>query len=128
MIRQFQESDFNEVCKLLESNHVEPPKRLSDLKGVCFVADVGRIVGVIWALVGESTLAYADYLAVDPEYQANHVGFLLMTKLEMELKLRGVKQWLFHVEKWNIKFLKILDNREGLERLRDLHYFRRTIP
>lgn len=131
-IRDFRESDYNQVYSLLVECEVDPPEEPGDLAGPCIVAeDEGQIVGVLFALAGASTRAYLDYLAVKEEYRGRFLYYRLLKAIESKLKAMGVKRYMFHIEKWNsqqiaqcYKYRK----KYQITRLNDLHYFSREIP
>lgn len=130
-IRHFQESDFEEVCRLLVDCDVEPPVEPGDLAGPCLVAvEGGEVIGVLFALAGQSTRAYLDYMAVKEGYRRRFVYYRLLTAMDAILKPMGVKRYMFHVEKWNhAAYAQLYRHRErlGVKKLNDLHYFSREI-
>lgn len=132
-IRQFQPRDYPQVWHLLNNNGVEPPKEISDLNGLCLVAEEnGKIEGVIWALVGNSTQAYVDYYVTDYKtnsqngIRANRIGLQLVIELEKILTEMGVKRYTFYVEKYNSYFVEMA-KRLGAIELRDLTFMRKEI-
>ena len=131
-IRNFEENDYREVCELLQAQNVEPPAEVEELNGPCFIAedDNKKIIGCIFALVGQSTKAYVDFLAVDSAYHGTMVFSYLLAALEHMLQFMGVKRYVFHVEKNNHKtYAQLYKYREkyGIIKLRDLHYFSKEI-
>lgn len=105
-IRPFRETDYKEVCELLMSNNVGLPHEISDLGGICLVAEKnGEIVGVIWALIGNSTQAYVGYFAIKDHNII--IGKTLNDHLETILMLHGVKRYTFFTLKENLDFLPI---------------------
>jgi len=128
-IRPFDITDYNEVWMLLADNGVEPPMEPSDLGGVCLVAeDKDKIVGCMWALVGNSTQAYIDYTAVHKDYRDAHVSWQLLQAMDQILVKMGVKRYTFYIEKDNERFLELIKKygqANGTKQLRDLHFFRR---
>lgn len=131
LVRPFTEEDYRPVFVLLYENNVDVPRSADELRGPCFVVeDKDRIVGVVWALVGESTKAYVDYLAVASDYRNSRVFYLLLTALDEELKKRGVKRYMFHTEKFNTWMVdKIYKHHEKMNiyALNDLSYFCREL-
>jgi N-acetylglutamate synthase-like GNAT family acetyltransferase len=130
MIREYEDRDFEQVVRLLKDNDVDPPADKSELKGPCIVADDGEICGVIFALAGESSKAYVDYLAIRKDLQGTRLYYRLLTAMDNKLKSMGIKKYVFHVEKWNTKtFNQLFKYREKyrITMLNDLHYFMRTL-
>lgn len=130
-VRPFKKEDFPFVFVLLFENSVEPPRDAEELQGPCFVAEKdGEIIGVVWALVGESTKAYIDFLAVSKEHRNSRAFFLLIQTLDKELKRRGVKRYMFHTEKFNTWMVdKIHKHHKEMKiyALNDLSYFCREL-
>ena len=99
VIRPCTADDYDNVCKLLSENGVIPPKEMSDLAGICLVAEKDKeIQGCIWALTGQSTQAYVGYFATNyrtDSFKANRVGMELVKHLETVLRLYGIKRYFF---------------------------------
>ena len=131
IIRYFEKEDFDSVVYLLATCGVEPPQELDELMGPCFVSEVdGEIVGIIFALAGASTKAYVDYLAIKEEHRGTPLFFALLSAMERELKERGIKRYMFHIELYNTKAIEQLQkygNKYSITQLRNLHYFSREI-
>lgn len=131
MIRRFELDDYPEVLDLLKHEGVEPPADIDELNGLCFVAVIGdSIAGVISAVVGSSSKAYVDYLAVHSVFHGGYLFYGLLMELERELRERGIKRFMFHVEKHNSETLGQLHKyRETykITMLRDLHYFLKEV-
>jgi hypothetical protein len=130
-VRNFKETDFNEVVALLKKNNVEPPCEVEELNGPCFVAvDGGKLIGCIFALVGLSTKAYVDFLVVDKEFQSSMTLFHLLTALEYTLREIGVRRYVFNIELHNQNAIDMLfkyREKYQITKLRDLHYFAREL-
>lgn len=131
-IRPFTLDDYAQVVGLLKENKVEPPQEPEELNGPCFVAvdSDDAVIGVIFALAGVSTKAYIDYLAVRKDYQGTICFYRLLLAIEEELKMYGVKRYLFHVETYNQPMItQLFKYRETyrVTKLRDLHYFSKEI-
>ncbi len=131
IIRAFKDEDYEQVILLLKLCKVETPQEPSDLHGLCLVAeDEGRIIGNVWALVGRSSQAHVDYLAVHPDHRKSHVGWNLVKVLDETFKRVGVHRYTFHIEPDDTYFTPIIEKyREAnrVTRLRDLHFYRREI-
>lgn len=131
IIRMYNEEDYRRVVELLVRNDVEPPQERSDLNGLCLVAEVGgTIIGSIWAMVGTSSKAYVDYLAVDKRYRNQGVAWELSKVLGEMLKAMGVKRYDFYVEQDNEYMDNIIDRhgeKNNMVRLRDLKFYRREL-
>jgi hypothetical protein len=130
IIRPFRDEDFQGVLDILRIGKVDEPQYPSELRGLCFVAEdgAGEIVGVVYAMVGVSTKAYVDYLAVRMDYQKGPLFFRLLSEVEKAMIAHGVKRYMFHVEQYNVAGLKQLFKRRekyNITKLRDLHYFSR---
>ena len=128
-IRPFEKKDYLEVCDLLISRHVEPPHEISDLNGICFVAvENDEIVGVIWALVGKSTQAHVDYVAVKEE--GVKIGSQLLIRLDSELKKLGIKRYTFYIEEHSKRMLDLIlkyKEQAKVKMLRKMYFFRRDL-
>lgn len=119
-IRPIRPEDYKTVCEMLNARGVEPPAEPSDCAGIFLIADdSGKIVGSIYALVGQSTKAYADYFMADTPI----IGWTLLQSLETVLRLHGIKRLEFmteinneHFEKQALKY--------GCEKLRPLNHWR----
>jgi len=122
-IRPFRTADFDVVVNFLKINGVEPPSEISDLGGICLIAEKGGMLqGVIYALIGQSTKAYIDfYAALTPQ-----TAWTLLQHMETVLRLHGIKRYDFYVEKFNAKFSEMALN-YGCQKLRDLDFFRRGL-
>ncbi len=132
IIRPYKRPDYDQAIELLKTCNVEPPKEPSDLNGVCIVAeDEGKIVGVLWALVGLSTTqAHLDFFAVHPDYQSQHMGWSLLKAMDDILKKMGVHRYTFFLETDNKGFGRLIEKygkQYKTERLRDLHSYRREL-
>lgn len=128
MIRKFKEDDFGAIVTLLGTCNVEPPREVSEVD-VCFVAeDKGKIIGVIAALVGKSSKAYVDWLAVHEDYRGKLVLARLIGVLEQSLRTAGIKRYTFQVEESSIEALKLLAKYDhGIRILRPLHNFSKEL-
>lgn len=131
LCRAFKPEDFPQVFVLLFENSVEPPREVEELAGPCFVVEKDeKIIGIIWALVGESTKAYVDFLAVAKEHRNSRAFFLLTETLDKELRRRGVKRYMFHTEKfntWGVNFIYKHHKEMKIYALNDLSYFCREL-
>jgi len=130
-IRDYDEKDFQQVVYLLKECGVDPPYEPDEIKGLCLVADDGQeVCGVVYALVGPSSKAYGDFLAIREDLRGSRLYFRLLTTMEARLKELGVKRYVFHVEKHNHSaFAQLHKYREKyrITMLNDLHYFMRTL-
>ena len=131
--RPYKPQDYLGVTKLLQKTGVESPVEPSDLRGPAAIVaedENGMIVGFIWALVGLSTQAHVDFLAIDQKHRRGRLGIALLVHLDDLLLKAGVKRYTFYVEKDNHGFLEAIE-RHGkamnTEKLRYLHFFRRQI-
>lgn len=69
MIRTYEETDFESVNSLLQVCGL-PSAQAAELVGVAFVAEEeDRIIGFVWALIGESTKAFIDHFCVHPDFR-----------------------------------------------------------
>lgn len=131
-IRPYTRDDFDAVASLLDRSCVEPPEDHGCLEGgPCYVAERdGEVVGVVYAMHGGGTRAYVDYLAVDPSARWSTLLLRLLNTIEDDLKARGARRYVFHIEKYNSHAIKMLFRRRASHRitkLRDLHYFSREL-
>lgn len=119
-IRPIKAEDYKTVCEMLNAKGVEPPAEPSDCAGIFLIADDnGQIRGSIYALVGQSTKAYADYFIADTP----QIGWMLLQALEVVLRLHGIKRLDFMTEFDNEHFGKQAI-KYGCTRLRDLRHWR----
>ena len=130
-IRDYDDRDFSQVVRLLKECGVDPPYEPSEIKGLCLVAeDEEGICGCVYALVGQSSKAYGDFLAIRPDLRGSRLYFRLLTTLEVRLKEFGVKRYVFHLEKHNhAAFDQLHKYRQKyrITMLNDMHYFMRTL-
>lgn len=130
-IRDFTPEDYPAVIALLIAGDVDRPVEIDELSGLCLVAeDKDEVVGVMYALCGESSKAYVDYLAVREDYRGTLVYSRLMQAMDARLKARGVKRYTFHVERGNnivLDHLLKYRKKQNITMLRSLHYFSREI-
>ena len=130
-IRDYDDSDFPQVVRLLKECGVDPPYEPDEIKGLCLVAeDEAGICGCVYALVGQSSKAYGDFLAIRSDLRGSRLYFRLLTTLEERLKELGVKRYVFHVEKHNhAAFDQLYKYRQKyrITMLNDMHYFMRTL-
>ncbi len=91
MIREATASDLREINELLAMHHFVPMTE-EHLKEPCLVAIVGgHVRGVIWASIGASkSIAYIDYLAVNPENKG--LGVKLIVAGMAWMKRLGVRK------------------------------------
>ncbi len=122
-IRPLKAEDFNSIVDMLIRHNIEPPAEISDLGGLCMVAERdGEIVGCIHALIGNCTKAYLDYYV----FEDKMTGFKLLQHMEVALRFAGIKRFDFHVEKYNTAFERLAE-KYGCARLRDLTWFRKEV-
>jgi len=131
IIRPFKAEDYNQVIELLKLCNVEPPVEQSDLKGICYVAEIEyKIVGCLWAVNGLSTCAYLDFFAIHPDYQNTKLGWNLLKVMDKTLRLNNIHRYYFYIEPDNTYFIDLVDKYRKayrVRKLRDLQFYRREI-
>ena len=96
---------------------------LDNIGGLHLVAkDADRIVGYLWALVGDGNFAYIDFLMVHPEYRSKasihpkKVSLLLTEGMRSQLEQLGITQYTCMVAPYKKELMKLYSSL-GLEPL-----------
>ena len=129
--QRYTDEFFPHIYNFLLLNNVEPPCETDELdeNGIMAI-DNGKLVGFIWALVGNTSKAYVDFFAVAEEYRGKTVAYRLIEKMDELLVNKGLKRYNFNIEKWNTSMVgKIINYAEKykIRPLADLHYFQREL-
>jgi len=102
--------DFDGIIELLNMCRFDDSVDPRSLGGVHFVAKhEEKIVGYIWALIGDGKIAYIDFLCVHPDYRSK--GIIHHKKISLLLcehmrgflnNYTGIDQFIYYLSPLNI--------------------------